>query len=58
MDILEDKSTSELHATVLAEVAKAKNEIACARGDLQKAQARLNFLIVLANELINRGEDK
>lgn len=58
MDILHSKTDLELHQSILAEVAKAKNEIACAKGDLDKATSRLNFLIVLANELINRGEDK
>lgn len=57
MKIVEDLSDKELSQTVLAEVAKAKNELNSAERDLQKAQSRLGFLIVLANELINRGED-
>ena len=57
MKIVEDLSDKELSQTVLAEVAKAKNELNSAERDLQKAQSRLGFLIVLANEMINRGED-
>ena len=57
MKIVEDLNTKELHQTVLAEVAKAKNELNSAERDIEKSQSRLGFLIVLANELINRGED-
>jgi len=57
MKIVEDLQTKELSQTVLAEVAKAKNELNSAQRDIEKAQSRLGFLIVLANELINRGED-
>lgn len=57
MDMLENKTDQELLQSLLAEVAKAKNELRCARGDVEKAQSRLNFLIVVANELINRKED-
>lgn len=58
MDVLDNKTDEQLYATLLAEVAKARNELNCARTDLQKSHTRLNFLIVLANELINRGKDK
>ena len=54
MDLLKGKTDEELIKSVLAEIAKAQNEIKCARGDIDKAQSRLGFLIVLANELINR----
>jgi hypothetical protein len=57
MDLLKGKSDDDLLKSILAEVAKAQNEIRCARGDIDKAQGRLGFLIVLANELINRKED-
>lgn len=56
--VIQDKTNSELIESILAEIAKARNEITCAQGDIQKAQSRLSFLVVLANELINRGEDK
>lgn len=58
MKIVEDLTNKELSQTVLAEVAKAKNELNSAQRDIEKAQSRLGFLIVLANEQINRsGED-
>ena len=57
MEILERLTDKELAQTLLAEVAKAKNELACAKRDIDKAQSRLNFLIVVANQLINRQGD-
>lgn len=58
MDILKNKSDKELLQSVVAEVAKAQNEIACAQGDLHKARNRLKFLLVVTNDLINRQGDK
>ena len=57
MDLLEHKTDKELLQSVLAEIAKTKNEIACAKGDIAKAQSRLSFLIVAVNELLNRQGD-
>jgi hypothetical protein len=56
-DILNSKSDEELLKSVLAETAKANNEIACAKRDILKATSRLNFLIVLVNTMINRKKD-
>jgi hypothetical protein len=56
-DLLDNKSTDELLRSMLAEIAKANNEIACAKRDIDKATSRMNFLIVLANKLINRSTD-
>ncbi len=56
-DVIENKSVDELLQSMIAETAKAKNEIRCAQGDIEKASSRLNFNILLANELINRGKD-
>lgn len=56
-DMLDNKTQDELLRSMLAEVAKASNELACARRDLDKAKTRLNFLVVIANQLINRQED-
>ena len=56
MDLLDRKTTDELLKSVLAEAAKARNEIKCAEADIHKAQNRLSFLLVLANELINRKD--
>lgn len=57
MEVLDKKSDDELLKSMLAELAKATNEIRCARGDLDKATSRLNFLLVLANTLIERKKD-
>jgi hypothetical protein len=57
MDVLDTKSDKELLQSLLAEIAKARNEIKCAKGDIDKAQSRISFLIVVANELLNRQGD-
>lgn len=57
MDILDQKTDKELEQSLLAEVAKASNEIKCARADLDKATNRLSFLLVVVNKLINRQKD-
>lgn len=58
MDILHDKTPASLQASLIAELAKTTNELKCARTDLQKAQSRLQFCLAVANELINREEDR
>jgi hypothetical protein len=57
MDMLDNKSDKELLASLIKEMAKATNEIKCARGDIDKAQQRLKFLIVLSHTLLNRQGD-
>jgi hypothetical protein len=57
MDMLDKKSDLELLQSLLAEMAKANNEIKCAQTDLNKAQNRIKFLLLLANTLIYRQED-
>ena len=57
MDLLKDKTDQDLHKSLLAEVAKATSELKCAQNDLHKAQNRLSFVLVLANELIKRKGD-
>jgi hypothetical protein len=57
MDLLDKKSDLELLQSLLAEMAKANNEIKCAQADLNKAQNRLKFLLLLANTMINRQKD-
>lgn len=57
MDIIENKTDKELLQSLIAEIAKATNELKCARGDIDKAQSRIKFLIVLAHELMNRQGD-
>ena len=58
MDILDKKTDKELAQSALAEIAKAKNEVQSAENDIRKARNRLNFLIVLANKLIDRNGDR
>jgi len=58
MDLIDKKSDLELLQSLLAEMAKANNEIKCAQADLVKAQNRMKFLILLANTLIDRHQDE
>jgi hypothetical protein len=57
MDVLDNKTDKELLESLIAEIAKATNEIKCAKGDLEKAQSRIKFLLVLAHTMIERQKD-
>jgi hypothetical protein len=57
MDVLDNKTDKQLLESLVAEIAKCTNELKCARGDLEKAQGRVKFLLVLTHELINRQKD-
>ena len=57
MDILDSKTDKQLLESLIAEITKATNEIKCARGDIDKAQGRIKFLLVLAHTLIERQKD-
>jgi hypothetical protein len=57
MDILDRQTDEELIRSLLAEIAKANNELNCATNDLKKARSRLSFLIALTNKLIDRQGD-
>jgi hypothetical protein len=57
MDILDTKSNSELLRSIIAELAKARNELACAKGDLDKANSRITFLLAVANTVLNRSKE-
>ena len=57
MDVLDRLSNQELTQTLIAEIAKATNEIKCAQADLNKAQSRLKFILVVAHNLIERQKD-
>ena len=52
MQILNTLSRKELAQTVLAEVAKANNEIKCAESDIKKANSRLGFLVAVAHQML------
>ena len=58
MDLIDQKSNDELVKSLLAEVAKATNELRCAQADVTKAQSRLQFALVLLNKMIERQEIK
>ena len=57
MDVIDNKNDKELLQSMVAEIAKASNEIKCARGDIEKAQSRIKFLTLLIHELIDRQKD-
>lgn len=57
MDVLDDKTERQLADAMLPELAKAMNEVKCARQDLDKATGRLSFLLLVVNNLINRQKD-
>jgi hypothetical protein len=57
MDVLDKKTDKQLLESLVAEIAKATNEIKCARGDIEKAQSRIKFMLVLAHTLIERQGD-
>jgi hypothetical protein len=58
MDLLDDKSDLELSQSMIAEMAKAQNEINCARRDLEKANSRISFVLALQHKMINRTKDQ
>lgn len=57
MDLIDSKTNEELLKSLLAEIAKAQNELRCARNDVEKASNRLKFAIMVANTLIDRTKD-
>ena len=57
MDLIDKKTNEELLKSILGELAKAKNELACAKGDIDKINSRIGFLLVVTNTLINRTGD-
>lgn len=54
MIIIDNKTDQEIIDSILAEVAKSKNELQCGQRDIDKANSRMGFVIVLLNELIKR----
>lgn len=57
MNVIDSKTPEELARSLLAEIAKARNEIQCAQADIRKAESRMAFCIVLVNALIDRPKD-
>ena len=57
MDVIDNKNDKQLLESLIAEVAKASNEIKCARGDIEKAQSRIKFINMVLHTLIDRQGD-
>ncbi len=57
MDVLDKKTDVELVQSIQAESAKATNELQCARKDIEKATARLKFVVMLTHKMIERKGD-
>jgi len=55
--IFDDKTDDELYRSILAETAKAVNEIRCGQRDLNQADMRLKFILAAINHLQQRYED-
>jgi hypothetical protein len=54
MNVIDSKTQAELLQSLLAEEAKSSAEIRCAQADIAKAQNRLQFIIAVINNLIDR----
>lgn len=57
-DLIDNKTDEQLLQSLIAETAKANSEIKTAQSDIEKANNRIRFILVLANKLINRKEVK
>jgi hypothetical protein len=57
-DTINKASDEDLLKSMLAEMAKATNEIRCLRRDADKVESRLHFFLLLLNTMINRQGDK
>jgi hypothetical protein len=57
MEVIDSKTTNQLLLSLLAETAKATNELRCAQADVTKAQSRLQFSVAVLNQLIERTKD-
>ena len=56
MEFFNDRSDAELLRSILAETAKATNEVKCAKADLEKANNRLSFVVMLTNTILKRSK--
>jgi hypothetical protein len=55
--MFEDKTDLELYQSLVAELAKATAELRTAQSDLEKANSRQKFSLMLLNKLIERNKD-
>lgn len=56
MEILDKKTDKELLQSLLAEIAKARNELNCLNKDADKINNRISFALVVINTLLNRKQ--
>lgn len=54
MHVLNTKTHQEVLQSLLAETAKASNELRCLKQDAQKVANRLTFVVAAVNELLDR----
>ncbi len=57
-DVIDSKNDQQLLESLLAETAKAANELKCAESDIAKARNRLRFNMVVLHKLIDRQGDQ
>jgi hypothetical protein len=57
MNVIDSKTPQQLLQSLVAEVAKAQNELRCAQGDITKATTRQQFLLAVLNDLLQRSKD-
>ena len=55
--IFDKHDEDEIFRSILAETAKAANELRCAKGDLNQVDVRLKFILAAINHLQQRYED-
>lgn len=55
---LHQYSVEQLLATLEAEAAKSLGEIKCAQGDLEKANARLRFILAVIHTLKDKESER
>ncbi len=56
-DIIDNKTNKELVESLIAEQAKAVNELRCSQNDITKAKNRLSFSLMLLNKITDRLTD-
>lgn len=54
MQIWDKHSTKDILKSMETEIAKARNELGCAEGDITKAQRRIAFCLSALHNLKNR----
>lgn len=54
MKILDNKTDEELLQSLVAEMAKCKSELRCAKNDIEKVSNRIAFCFMIINTLVER----